>query len=180
MQGLKKKYENLSHHNIFFSENYEDEFEYIFNKKIPADDMTIYLSISTKQYNQDAPDGCSNWFILVNAPALNTDYKWTDEIKQKYSEKIFNRLAEFGYDVRNQIEFMEIRTPEYYRDYLNCEYGGLYGLSSNNLMNVLKRPGNRSKKYSNAVLTGGNTHPGGGVPLCMLSGKIAYEIINSN
>lgn len=180
LAGIRKNHSSLSHHNIFFSSDYEKEFKDIFELKIPADYMTIYLSISAKADKQDAPDGCENWFILVNAPALNTDFDWTDKNKRKYSEKIFNRLAEFGYDVRNEIEFLDFRTPEFFRDELNCEFGGLYGLSSNNLKNVLKRPRNRSKKYSNVVLTGGNTHPGGGVPLCILSGKIAFDIISSN
>lgn len=180
LAGIRKNHNSLSHHNVFFSENYEREFKDIFELKQPADDMTIYLSISAKADKQDAPDGYENWFILVNAPSLNSEFKWTEEKQKQYSEKIFNRLAEYGYDVRNNIDFIEYRTPEYFRDELNCEYGGLYGLSSNNLMNVLKRPRNRSEKFSNVVHIGGNTHPGGGVPLCVLSGKIAFDIICSN
>ena len=60
------------------------------------------------------------------------------------------------------------------------EFGSIYGLSSNSLMTMFRRPKNRSDYYENLFFTGGNTHPGGGVPLCFLSGKIVSEMIYSD
>jgi len=179
--GVDKQYKELSHHNILFSDNYEKEFIDIFEKKIPADDMTIYISISNKEEGKDAPDGCDNWFVLVNAPYLSKTFDWTDENKNIYKNKVIDRIDNFSFlfdeSIRNHIMFSEIFTPLDFQNKYNSENGSIYGLSSNSLYTLLKRPKNKSAKFRNLYFTGGNTHPGGGVPLCFLSGKIVSEII---
>ena len=66
--GIKKTFPELDLHNIFFSDNYKKEFEFIFDKKQLFDDPTIYVNISSKEKNADAPAGCENWFVMINAP----------------------------------------------------------------------------------------------------------------
>ncbi len=81
MIGMDKSFNELSHFNILFSDDYENEFIDIFEKKIPADDMTIYISISKKDEPGDAPTGCENWFVYVNAPYLSDKFYWTKKIR---------------------------------------------------------------------------------------------------
>lgn len=179
--GMDFRSDILSHHNILFSDNYENEFLDIFERKIPAEDMTVYISISNKEEYIDAPEGCDNWFVLVNAPFLNEKFTWDDKTKKHYCSRILDRIDSFnltdGGSIRNRIKFCEIFTPDDIRQKYNSEFGSIYGLSSNTLYTLLKRPKNKSERYSNLYFTGGNTHPGGGVPLCMLSAKIVSEMI---
>jgi len=179
--GMDKEFKELSHHNILFSDDYEKEFIEIFEKKIPANDMTIYISISKKGEDKDAPPCCENWFILVNSPFLNDNFKWNDESKLVYKNKILDRIESFTFlfdaSIRNHIKFCEIFTPEDFLKRYNSEFGSLNGLSSNSLYTLIKRPRNKSKKFENLYFVGGNTHPGGGVPLCFLSGKIVSGLV---
>lgn len=181
LMGMSKSYKDLSHHNIFFSGNYEKEFIDIFEKKIPADDMTIYISITGKDEPEDAPEGCENWFVFVNAPYLTNNFVWTEKNKIKYRGMILDKLDSFTYlfedSIKNHIKFCEIFTPMDFLDNYNSEFGSIYGLSSNSLYTLMKRPKNTSNNYNNLFFTGGNTHPGGGVPLCFLSGKIVNKLI---
>lgn len=181
--GMKKEFKNLSHHNILFSEDYEKEFIQVFEKKIPAEDMTVYISISKKDRNEDSPEGCENWFVLVNAPFLSSAFEWTSENKESYKNKIIKKIESFAEisegRLAEHIEFCEIFTPEDFMKTYNSEHGSIYGLSSNTLYTVMKRPKNKSDRFDNLYFTGGNTHPGGGVPLCFLSGKIVSKMISS-
>ncbi|MEO8209898.1 MAG: phytoene desaturase family protein [bacterium] len=179
--GMNKEYRNLSHHNILFSDNYEMEFIKIFEKKIPADDMTIYISITKRDEPGDAPENCDNWFILVNAPCLTNNFEWTEENKNKYSSMIIDKLDSFTYlfedSIKNHIKFCKVFSPnDFLADY-NSEFGSIYGLSSNSLYTLMKRPRNASKKFTNLFFVGGNTHPGGGIPLCFLSGRIVSNLV---
>jgi phytoene desaturase len=180
--GVDKIFSELSHHNILFSDNYENEFIDIFEKKIPPDDMTVYISISKKDEPGDAPEGCENWFVLVNVPALKDNENWTIDEINNYKSKILDKIDSFdfmtGESIRDHIIFSEVFTPDDFLDKYNCEHGSIYGLSSNSLYALLKRPTNKSYLYDNLYFVGGNTNPGGGVPLCFLSGKIVAGMIS--
>ena len=180
--AMDKTFPELLQHNVFFSDDYENEYIDIYEKKIPSDDMTIYVSISGKHEKDDCPDGTENWFIFVNAPHLSDKFIWNENSSKQYFDKVISRLESFNLifddSPRNHIRFYEVFTPEDFKEKYNCEYGSIYGLSSNSLYTLIKRPKNKSEKYSNLFFTGGNTNPGGGVPLCFLSGKMVSEMIN--
>ena len=179
--GMEKEFKGLSHHNILFSGDYEKEFIDIFEKKIPADDMTVYISISKKDEEDDSPEGCENWFILVNAPFLKNSLEWNEEKKLSYKEKILKKIESFSEvsegSLTDHIKFCEIFTPDDFLKTYNSEHGSIYGLSSNSLYTLMKRPKNKSARFDNLYFVGGNTHPGGGVPLCFLSAKIVSKMI---
>lgn len=178
--GMKKTNSSLAHHNIFFSEHYEKEFIDIFEKKIPANDMTIYVSTTSKNEPDDAPHNCENWFVLVNVPFINGTQSWDESSKNRYADAVVSKLNNFNFvfegNVKDQIQFMEIFTPNDFKEKYGAEFGSIYGLSSNSLYTLMRRPKNRSAKFTNLFFAGGNTHPGGGVPLCFLSGKIVAEL----
>jgi phytoene desaturase len=182
--GLNKKTDILDQHNIFFSDDYEKEFIEIFEKKIPSKEMTIYLSISSKKTKDDAPEGCENLYVFVNAPSLSDRFEWNEKNKIEYKESVIDKIESFLYSIgikfREHIEFCRIISPVELRDKYNSEYGAIYGLSSNSLYAMMKRPPNRSKKFSNLYFAGGNTMPGGGVPLSFLSGKAVSKMISKN
>jgi len=177
--GIMGKTEDLEHHNILFSENYENEFHNIFERKIPAEDMTIYISITSRTNLTDAPENSENWFVLVNAPYISDVFKWTKENSERYKNLVIKRIEEYGIKIRDRIIFADMFTPEDFLKRYNSEYGSIYGLSSNSLGLLLKRPGNKSRLHKNLYFAGGNSHPGGGIPLCFLSAKIISNLLKN-
>lgn len=180
LAGVRGNTNQLTHHNILFSDNYKKEFDDIFIKNIPADDMTIYISISSKTLKSDAPELMENWFILVNVPNTKSNIEWNDKQKSEYKNKIYDRIEKFGLNIKDKIIFDSIISPMDFKNNFNSEFGSLYGISSNSFFTLMKRPLNKSKKFTNLYFTGGNTHPGGGVPLCFLSGKIVANLVKMN
>lgn len=175
--GVKGKSEILEHHNILFPNDYYREFDYLFNKKILTNDMTIYISISSKNNPEDAPEGCENWFVLVNSPNLEGTTKWSDLYSTTLKNIILDRIEKYGIKIKNRVLFYKFFTPEDFLKKYNSEFGSIYGIASNSLKSIFIRPSNKSKLYENLYFVGGNVHPGGGIPLCFLSAKIITKLI---
>ncbi len=173
--GIDKYHPELAQHNIFFSGDYRREFRQIFNEGTLPDDPTIYVAITSKRTPSDAPDGHENWFVLVNTPALNDKVDWQEQTAP-YRDLVLARLANFGFDVREHIRAERILTPVDIQSMTTARCGALYGASSNNRWAAFKRPHNRSRLFDRLYFAGGTTHPGGGVPMVTLSGKVASEL----
>lgn len=176
--GIRGQHSKLKQHNIIFSRNYEKEFKQIFQDLTPPDDPTIYISISSKCDQKHAPAGCENWFVLINMPYLSEDQKW-DELKtDQIRGRVFHKLKRFGIDIEEKIQSEMTMTPLDIANQFSSNRGSIYGISSNTMNSAFKRPPNRSRHLRGLYFAGGSTHPGGGVPMCMLSGKIAAELID--
>ncbi len=176
MLGIEGEHPQLAHHNIFFSRDYPGEFRDIFERRQPPGDPTIYVAITSKTDPAHAPQGHENWFVLVNAPACTADFNWT-EAQNRYSEVVLNRLKDYGLDIRRSIRVERILTPADLERMTGARRGALYGSSSNNPLAAFLRPHNRDPLTSNLYYAGGTTHPGGGVPMVTLSGKLAAKLI---
>ncbi len=174
--GVEKKHPGLAHHNIFFSADYQKEFAQIFDEKRLPDDPTIYVAITSKSDPAHAPAGSENWFVLLNMPYLTSGIDWQKEII-RIRERVLAKLRRHGVELANQIEAEFVLSPEdFYNNYLSNR-GSIYGISSNNRSTAFRRPANRSRELRGLYFAGGSTHPGGGIPLVLLSGKIAAELI---
>jgi phytoene desaturase len=176
MLGIEGIHERLAHHNIFFSGDYQREFQAIFKTGIPADEPTIYVAITSKSDPDHAPNGCENWFVMVNTPALSNKYDWSTQA-EGYRNLVLDRLAGFGFDVRNQIRSEKWLTPVDLERMSGAYRGALYGQSANSKWTAFRRPHNRCPDIKGLYFAGGTTHPGGGVPMVMLSGKVAAEMV---
>jgi phytoene desaturase len=180
MLGVNKEYPQLAHHNIFFSDDYPAEFSDLFVHKRPVQNPTIYICATTRTDPSQAPQGCENLFILVNAPYLTQTSNWQSEAGV-YRDRILDLLASYKQldlsDLREHIVCEQMLTPEDFWQRYGANAGSIYGLSSNQRMAPFTRPGNRAKDIRGLYFVGGSTHPGGGVPLVMLSGKIVSELI---
>ncbi len=184
--GVRKTFAQLKHHNIFFSDNYKAEFDAMFNDRSPADDPSIYVSNTSATDAAHAPEGSSNLFVLVNAPSLamtgtngqrRYDFDWRSE-KVKYRNLVIENLEALGLtDLKANIEYEEILTPLDFEGKYNAFRGSIYGTSSNNRMAAFLRPPNKAKNVEGLYFVGGSSHPGGGIPLVLLSGKIVSDLI---
>lgn len=177
--GVRGQDERLGHHNIFFSDNYAEEFWQIHEKKISATEPTIYVSISARHDPSRAPAGHDNYFILVNAPARDPRYPWDAGGTQRYRNLIIKRLEQFGLkDLSQRIVSERLFTPYDFAQRDLAYHGALYGWASHSIRTSLFRPPLHTKG-ENVYFVGGTTHPGGGIPLVLLSGKMVAHFIST-
>jgi len=174
--GINQTFPQLDLHNILFSENYEAEFDTLFSKKEVYDDPTIYINISSKAELKDAPNGCENWFVMVNAPG-NFNQNW-EHIIASTRENIFEKIKRIlRVDIRQHIECEQILDPIKIEQETGSSRGALYGASSNSKYAAFLRHTNFSRKLKGLYFCGGSVHPGGGIPLCLWSAKITADLI---
>lgn len=176
--GINKTFKELGLHNILFSSNYKQEFDALFNSNKPFSDPTIYINITSKLCKNDAPENCENWFVMVNVPhnSSGSPITYEHDLRRNIIQKINHIL---NTDIEQYIE-AESKLDPYDIEQQTSSYGGsLYGNSSNNKFSAFLRHANYSSKLKGLYLVGGSVHPGGGIPLCLLSGKIATNIIKS-
>jgi phytoene desaturase len=174
--GVKGTHSKLDLHNILFSSDYPNEFKCISKNSI-SDDPTIYIFISSKVVEKDAPKGYENWFVMVNVPA-DFNQNW-DEIRARTRLNILKKIKnELGIDVEPNIVCEDFLTPPLIAKKTGSYRGALYGISSNNMFAAFSRHPNRSKKIKGLYFVGGSVHPGGGIPLCLASAKIVDNLIN--
>ena len=176
LDNSKSKPVDVDHHNVYFPENYDLEFDQIFTQKVPVTDPTIYLcapkdSSMVKGKDKDA------WFVLVNAPRHEPESGWDwKDGGQEYAQKIISKMDDLGLNVTNRLDFMEYRTPADLENYAMAPGGSIYGTSSNSPVSAFLRARNRSK-VKGLFCVGGSAHPGGGLPLVGISAEIAAKAI---
>jgi phytoene desaturase len=176
--GVKGKFDQLSHHNIFFSRNYRQEFQDLFEQKTAPSDPTVYIAITSRQDPDHAPENHENWFVLLNMPYLSQEQDWNSSVP-KMRHAIITRLMKRGVDVSKSIVHEKVLTPLDFMNIYNANRGSIYGISSNKQLSAFLRPPNRSREVNNLFFVGGSTHPGGGIPLVILSAKLVSELIIS-
>ncbi|MDQ3750140.1 MAG: phytoene desaturase family protein [Acidobacteriota bacterium] len=175
--GTNKRFPNLAHHNIFFSDNYKAEFDALFVDLRPSQNPTIYVCATSKTDETQSPENCENLFVLINAPYTSDKTDWSREAKP-YRDLTIKKLEKFGLeDLEKSIEFEQIITPADFENKYRTNRGSIYGVSSNGIFSAFLRVPNRAKEIKNLYFVGGATHPGGGMPLVLLSGKMASELI---
>lgn len=176
--GIKKEFKELGLHTILFSDNYEQEFKELFDGNKPYNDPTIYINITSKAIQDDAPAGCENWFVMVNVPHNKTSeaISYTNELREIVITKISRILK---VNIEDLIEVEETLDPFGIEAQTSSFGGSLYGNSSNSRFSAFLRHANYSSELKGLYLVGGSVHPGGGIPLCLLSGKIASDLIKT-
>jgi diapolycopene oxygenase len=177
--GVEGAHPELAHHNIFFSSDYKREFEQIFAENKLPDDPTLYVCVTSKTDASHAPKGCENWFVMVNSPPLPKGEGLGVRENTEVKEMLLNRLATVGLDVRRSIRWQKLLTPQDIQINTGAYRGALYGVSFNDRFAPFKRPHNQSE-IEGLFFAGGTTHPGGGVPMVTLSGKLVAEMIDQS
>ncbi len=174
--GISKTFPELDVHNIFFSDDYKEEFQALFETKTLQKDPTVYIHISSKVESNDAPDGKENWFVMINAPA---DYgqNWEEIVAQARAKIIAKVSRILKQDIEALIEAEDVLTPVLIQQRTSSFRGALYGAASNNKFAAFLRQANFSNKLKGLYFCGGSVHPGGGIPLSLLSGKIASDCV---
>lgn len=175
--GIKQTFKELDLHNIFFAEDYKKEFEHLFEHKTLSDDLTVYVNITSKFDEEDAPENGENWFVMVNAPH-NEGQDWESMIAKARYQIIKKLSSDLNKDISDLIEFEEILDPRSIESKTSSFKGSLYGTASNDRMAAFFRHPNFSRKIERLYFVGGSVHPGGGIPLALSSAKIVDDLID--
>ena len=174
--GIKKTFEQLHVHNMIFSDNDKGEFDDVFESKTISTDPSFYLYISSKAIPQDAPLGCENWFVLINAP-IESGQDWDKEIEEKRAFVISKMSHLLDEDITSLIETEITLDPRDIEQRYSGKQGSIYGNASNNRFSAFYRHPNYSKRVAGLYFAGVSVHPGGGIPLALNSAKIACDCL---
>ena len=192
LAGTDRRWDALAHHTIFFSRDYKKEFHQIFNERRLAEDPTLYVADTSSHDPGHALAGGSNLFILINTPYLGASARESDgrnpglasasappdDMWMREADRIVERLEERGLaGLRASIKTMDVITPHTFQDMYRSNGGSIYGTSSNSRFSAFMRPRNRHRRIAGLYFCGGSTHPGGGIPLVVLSAFHACELI---
>ena len=174
--GIRKEFPELGLHNIFFSEDYREEFDLLGRGRI-SDDPTVYINITQKYESGDAPAGCENWFTMINVP-YNSGQDW-DALIARSRKNVLDKLSRIlGRAIEPLIEEEALLDPRTIESRTNSHLGALYGTSSNDRMAAFLRHANFSSRIEDLYFCGGSVHPGGGIPLCLLSARIVDQLMH--
>jgi phytoene desaturase len=173
----------LAHHTVLFPERYDAEFDALFGRggpKRPVQDPTVYVSAPDDPATR--PDATSeSWFVLVNAPRHEpgSGVDWdAPGVADGYADRVLAVLAERGLDVRHRVRWRVARTPADLERETGSPGGSIYGTSSNGARAAFLRPANAAP-LPGLYLVGGSAHPGGGLPLVMLSAEIVAGLVGA-
>ncbi len=177
--GISKLFPQLDLHNIFFSEDYSSEFNYLFHKQHSFDDPTIYINITSKMDASLAPAGMENWFVMINVPSDNGQ-DW-EAVKTKARMNVIKKLNRLlKEDISTLIVTENILDPLLIEERTKSYKGSLYGTSSNSKSAAFVRHPNFNSQIKGMYFCGGSVHPGGGIPLCLRSAKITASVIHND
>ena len=176
--GTRRRYEQLRHHTLILSKRYKELVRDIFDRKILADDFSIYLHVPTRTDPSMAPEGGESMYLLVPVPHLGSGIDWGQHA-EAFKERILSFLeTEFGLeDFRSSIDVLELFTPQDFKQSLNAHLGNAFSLEPRLTQSAFFRPHNRSEDVQGLYLVGAGTHPGGGVPGVLLGAEATEKCI---
>jgi phytoene desaturase len=178
--GTNRKYENIAHHEIIMGKRYKELLEDIFDKKILADDFSLYLHRPTATDPSLAPEGCDSWYVLSPVPHLGGDIDWTVKA-EPYKQTIYKFLEEnYLPDLRKHIVSEHSIDPLHFQNTLNSYLGSAFSVEPTLFQSAYLRPHNKSEDVENLYFVGAGTHPGAGMPGVLSSGKIVANMIGGN
>ena len=179
--GLKRRYEQLLHHNFVFSRDPHEEFEWIYRKGEPAPDPTAYVCAPATTEPGVAPEGGEALYVLVHTPYLRPHHDWS-KMLPAYRNTIIEKLRSTAgmEDIEDRIEVERTLTPQDINDRYHVLNGAIYGLASHGRFLGAFKPSNRSPDVEGLYLAGGAAHPGPGMPMVMMSGWIAADCVDKD
>jgi len=175
--GTSKKFEEVDHHTILMGPRYQGLLKDIFQKKILAEDFSLYLHRPTATDPSLAPEGCDAFYVLSPVPHLESDVDW-DEMAETYRKKIEMRLEEtIMPGLSESIATSLIFTPLDFKDRLNAPNGAAFGPEPLFTQSGWFRPHNVSEELDGLYLVGAGTHPGAGLPGVVTSAQVLDTVV---
>ncbi len=178
--GVRRKYPQLSHHTIILGPRYKGLVQDIFDRKILAEDFSMYLHVPSRTEPAMAPPEGESIYILVPVPNLASgiDWKLTTDLM---TDRVINALEKWGLEnLRDSIEVQHAFTPSNFESEYNSTLGNAFGIEPRITQTAWFRPHNRSEDVEGLYLVGAGTHPGAGVPGVVLSASATMHAIKED
>ncbi len=171
--GTNRTYPHLPHHSIVLGPRYEGLLADIFDRKIVADDFSLYLHAPTRTDPSLAPPGCENFYVLSPVPHLGGGQDW-EAIKEDYADKIFASLEkeQLVPNLRKHLVTTRIFTPNDFETQLDAYMGSAFQFEPILTQSAYFRPHNKSEDVEGLFFVGAGTHPGAGLPGVISSAKV--------
>ena len=175
--GTDIQYPDLAHHEIILGKRYRELLEDVFERKILADDFSLYLHRPTATDPSLAPPGHDCWYVLSPVPHLGSGIDW-EAVGQRYRDRIMQFLEDrYMPGLQSHIVTERRIDPRYFETTLNSYNGSAFGIEPTLMQSAYMRPHNRSPDIANLYFCGAGSHPGAGLPGVMSSGKIVADLI---
>ena len=175
--GVDRTYDDLPHHQIYASANYEQNLEDIEkHHRITWDDPSVYVQNASVTDSQLAPEGCSTVYALVPVSHVHENIDWSKE-KDAYRDRVLDQIeTKLGFEnIRDHIVTEMVITPEDWGDH--CYRGAVFNLAHGLDQMLWRRPKNQFDEIKNLYLVGGGTHPGSGLPVIYESARISSKLL---
>ena len=174
--GSNKSYDRLAHHNIHFGKSWDGVFDELINKKILMTDPSLLVTVPSMDDSSLAPAGKTSYYVLFPTPNLTANIDWKTE-GSRYRDQMIATLESRGYDgFGDSIEFDHMTTPLDWQR-MGMEAGAPFASAHTFMQTGPFRPSNIAKGFENVVFAGSGTQPGVGVPMVLISGRLAAERI---
>jgi len=174
--GSNKSYDHLAHHNIHFGDSWKGVFDELIKKKTLMSDPSILVTLPSKDDPSLAPAGKSSYYVLFPTPNLSADIDWK-KIGPKYRDEMIKALEDRGYTgFGDSIEVEHMTTPLDWKEQ-GMEMGAPFASAHTFFQTGPFRPKNMAAGFENVVFAGSGTQPGVGVPMVLISGRLAAERI---
>jgi phytoene desaturase len=179
LAGSSKRYAHIAHHNIHFGNSWDGVFEELIDKKQLMSDPSVLVTVPSHDDPELAPKGRESYYVLFPTPNLSADIDWRKEAP-RYRNEMIKTLESRGYDgFGDAIEVEHLTTPLEWEE-MGLEMGAPFASAHTFLQTGPFRPSNLAKGFENVVFAGSGTQPGVGVPMVLISGKLAAERITGN
>lgn len=175
--GTRRKYDDVPHHTILLGPRYKELLADIFERKVLAQDFSLYLHRPTATDQSLAPEGCDAFYVLSPVPHLQSGTDWS-VMAERYRRAIARELGNTMLpDLENQIVSSRMLTPQDFQDRLSSFRGAAFGLEPILTQSAWFRPHNRSEDIANLYLVGAGTHPGAGLPGVLSSARVLDSLV---
>lgn len=175
--GTKKRYPDVAHHTILLGPRYKDLLADIFDRKVLAEDFSLYLHRPTATDPSLAPEGCEAFYVLSPVPHLDADVDWRTKA-EPYRRAIQRYLAETvlpGLD--ESLTVSHVITPQGFHDELLSFKGAAFSIEPVLTQSAWFRPHNESEDIKGLYLVGAGTHPGAGMPGVLSSARVLDTVV---
>jgi phytoene dehydrogenase-like protein len=169
----------VNHHNYYLGTNYKDYAENVMKNPGTLQKPYYYVNVLSKHNSECAPEGCESLFFVCPVPNLYFKQDWSD--KDQIVDSIIEDFSErIGTNIKDEIVSRTIYTPQVWQNRFNLHRGAGLGLSHNMNQIGIMRPRNIDEKYKNVFYVGASTVPGAGIPMAIISSKLAFKRIQQH
>lgn len=175
--GTKRQYPDVAHHTIALGPRYRELLTDIFERKLLADDFSLYLHRPTATDPSLAPAGCDTFYVLSPVPHLQSGTDWRVQA-EPYRLAIQKRLQDTLLpNLADEIVSSRLLTPQDFQDRLSSFRGAAFSLEPVLTQSAWFRPHNRSEELDRLYLVGAGTHPGAGLPGVLSSARVLDSVV---